>query len=471
MTLIATILCGGVGSRLWPVSRDSHPKPFMRLADGFSLIQKTFQRAAGLPGVSEVLTVTNRDLVFKVEDDYAQVNAGHLGNSYLLEPFPRNTAAAIAASCLHVARTHGPKTLQMVLSADHLIADQAALNAAVIEAVGLARQGKIVTFGLHPDRPETGYGYIQADGNSVLRFVEKPSRVVAESYLAAGDYLWNAGMFCFEAGVMLEQMALHCPDILAATTVAVDKAVTLSGKKMVQCQLDGDSFAAIPDLSIDYAVMERSHVIAVVPCRMGWSDIGSWSAVSELTAADGNGNRVLGEAVLHDAHHCYVHSEERVVGVVGLDHVMIVDTKDALLVVADDRVQDVKHIYSALKGQDHEAHRIHRTVHRPWGSYSVIEEAARFKIKRIVVAPGASLSLQMHHHRSEHWIVVSGMAKVVNGAQEMFLATNESTFIPAGHHHRLENPGLIELVMIEVQTGEYLGEDDIVRFQDIYGRV
>jgi len=472
--LIPTILCGGAGSRLWPVSRELHPKPFIRLADGQSLLQKAWLRGALLPNVTEVLTVTNRELFFKTEDEYreaASKNARKVANSFVLEPFGRNTAPAIAAAALQVASAHGDDALLLVLAADHLIADQAAFAAAVEQACQLATQGKLVTFGIEPDAPETGYGYIEAEGHTVLGFVEKPSLEKAQEYLATGRYLWNSGMFCFAAGAMLREMELHCPKILAATRRCIENARVTRGQGFSQMELVPEDFGQVPDDSIDYAVMEKSASVAVVPCSIGWSDIGSWTALGDLTSPDEQGNRVEGEALLHDVGHCYIRSNERIVGAVGINNLVIIDTPDALLVADRARAQDVKHIYARLKAQGHAAHKIHRTAHRPWGTYTVLEEGSRFKIKRIVVKPGASLSLQMHHHRSEHWIIVSGMAKVVNGDHELFVNTNESTYIPAGHRHRLENPGVIDLVMIEVQSGEYLGEDDIVRFEDNYGRI
>jgi mannose-1-phosphate guanylyltransferase / mannose-6-phosphate isomerase len=473
MKLIPTILCGGAGSRLWPVSRELHPKPFIRLADGQSLLQKAWLRGVAMPGVVETLTVTNRELFFKTEDEYREVDGQHqnLVNNYILEPFGRNTAPAIAAAALQVAASHGEDALLLVLAADHLIADQAAFAQAVAQAMQLAAQGKLVTFGIQPDAPETGYGYIEADGNTVLRFVEKPSLEKAQAYLASGRYLWNSGMFCFSAGTMLREMQQHCPNILSATRACLEQSRSAQSKNHTQTELEPTTFGLVPDDSIDYAVMEKSKNVAVVPCSIGWSDIGSWNALGDLTAPDAQGNRIEGEVILHDVNNCYIQSNQRIVGGVGINNLIIIDTPDAVLVADRSRAQDVKYLYAQLKAQGHEVHKLHTTVHRPWGTYTVLENGLRFKIKRIEVKPGASLSLQMHHHRSEHWIVVSGMAKVVNGDQELFINTNESTYIPAGHKHRLENPGVVDLVMIEVQSGEYLGEDDIVRFEDVYGRV
>ena len=471
MRLVPVILCGGAGSRLWPVSREHHPKPFIRLADGQSLLQKAFLRGAQLPGVDEVLTVTNRELFFKTEDEFREVNTNKVATSFILEPFGRNTSAAIAAAALHIAKTHGPETVMLVLAADHLIADQAAFAAAVDVATTLAQTGSLVTFGIQPEAAETGYGYIETDGPKVVRFVEKPSLEKAQEYLAVGNFLWNSGMFCFQAGAMLKAMGKYCPDILAATQTCLDHSRTATGKTFAEITLDSDTFAAIPDDSIDYSVMERSDEIVVVPCNIGWSDIGSWSALGDLSPADAGGNRIDGEAQLHDVTNCYVQSSKRLIGAVGINNLIIVDTPDALLVADKSRAQDVKQIFAALKLKGHDAHKHHLTVHRPWGTYTVLEEDTSFKLKRIEVKPGGQLSLQMHHHRSEHWIVVSGKARVVNGDKEIDLESNQSTYIPAGHKHRLENTGVETLVMIEVQCGSYLGEDDIVRFQDNYGRV
>jgi mannose-1-phosphate guanylyltransferase len=474
-TLIPTILCGGAGSRLWPVSRESHPKPFIRLADDQSLLQKAWLRGAVLPDAAEILTVTNRELFFKSAEEFHEV-AGipdnkKLPTRFILEPFGRNTAPAIAAAALYTASIHGEDACMLVLPADHLIANQAAFADAVAKAVLLAATGKLVTFGILPNEAATGYGYIEADGNVVKSFVEKPDQATAERYLASGKYLWNSGMFCFQAGTMLREMQLHCPSILEATRECLENSRQSEDRGTSKIDLDAETFEGITDNSIDYEVMEKSHNVAVVSCDIGWSDIGSWTALGDITPADHEGNRTEGEVVLHNVSGCYIRgSNPRMVAAVGVRDLVIVDTPDAVLVADKNSAQDVKHIYARLKSEGHEAHRLHRTVFRPWGSYTVLEEGIGYKIKRIVVNPGASLSLQMHHHRSEHWIVVSGMAKVVNGEKEIYVNRNESTYIPAGHKHRLENPGLLELVMIEVQSGQYLGEDDIVRMEDVYGR-
>lgn len=470
MRMIPIILCGGAGSRLWPVSRELHPKPFINLPDGQSLLKKTFLRGAQLPGVEEILTVTNRELFFKTADEYREANQTGLKLSYILEPFGRNTAAAIVSAALQIKESYDDETLMLVLPADHLIHDQKAFAIAVAEAIKFAQEGKLVTFGIQPDCPETGYGYIEAEGNQVIKFVEKPSQEKAQEYLDSKRYFWNSGMFCFKVKTLLSEVEQYCPEILKASQSCIELSYKATGQNFTQLELDAETFDLVPDDSIDYALIEKSKAVAVVPCQIGWSDIGSWNSLGNLTESDEMGNRIEGETLIHDVKNCYIRGKDRLIAAVGIEDLFIIDTPDALLVADKKRAQDIKSIYSQLKKQGHEAHKLHRTVHRPWGTYTILEESTRFKIKRIEVRPGASLSLQMHYHRSEHWIVVSGMAKVVNGDKEIFIGTNESTYVPAGHKHRLENPGLTLLIMIEVQSGEYMGEDDIVRFQDVYGR-
>lgn len=482
MKLIPTILCGGAGSRLWPVSRELHPKPFIRLADHQSFLQKSFIRGAILPNVSEVLTVTNRELLFKTKDDYREVNTDNINTSFLLEPFARNTAAAVALAALYVAKQHGDDAVLLILTADHLIADQAAFQQAVTNATVIAQTGKVVTFGIQPNAPETGYGYIEAHqdktithkqntiGYEVARFVEKPDLATAQAYVDSGKFYWNSGMFCATASTLITELKQHAPDILNAANACFAASLQMS-TDISQVEFEATSFANVPSTSIDYAVMEKSSNVAVIPCDIGWNDIGAWDAMSSLTAADEDGNRVIGTALLNNSKNCYVQSSHRLVATVGLENIIIVDTPDAILVADKNQVQNVKDIYNRLKQEGNEAYKLHQTVHRPWGNYTTLEEGERFKIKRIVVKPGQRLSLQMHHHRSEHWVVVSGMAKVTNGEQVFFVSPNESTFIPAGTAHRLENPGVLDLVMIEVQSGDYVGEDDIIRFDDHYGRV
>ena len=474
--LIPVILSGGAGTRLWPVSREGHPKPFMKLADGQSLLLKTYLRAANVAQGGEILTVTNRDYFFMSKDELAKARLGdNFPGVFLLEPVGRNTAPAVAMAALHVSEKYGRDARLLVLAADHLIQDQQAFAKAVADAASLAAEDYLVTFGIAPDAPETGFGYIEAGGEAgagkvVKRFVEKPSQEKARDYIAAGNFLWNSGMFCFKAGAVLDELAAHAPEVLSACEACWASMKEQSSRTDTMLEIPTEAFGEVPDISVDYAIMERSGKVAVVPADIGWSDIGSWNAIRDLAAPDADCNRAVGDAIFVDTRNTYVQSEDRLVAAVGLDNLMIIDTPDALLVAHPDKAQDVKQVVARLKQRDHDAYKLHRTVARPWGTYTVLEEGPRFKIKRIEVKPGGSLSLQMHHHRSEHWIVVSGMARVVNGEDEIFVGTNQSTYIPAGHQHRLENPGVMDLVMIEVQSGEYLGEDDIVRFQDVYGR-
>jgi mannose-1-phosphate guanylyltransferase/mannose-6-phosphate isomerase len=472
------ILSGGAGTRLWPVSREGHPKPFMSLPDGQSLLQKTFARAAALAPKGELLIVTNRDYYFISRDEFETAKLGPVERlHFLLEPVGRNTAPAIALAALCAQERRGPDCTMLVMPADHLIADQTAFAEIVAQAEALALEGYLVTFGIQPDAPETGFGYIECGTSlgtgaaaKVARFVEKPSVERAREYIASGRYLWNSGMFCFKAGIILDELAKHAPEVFRR---AADCWAATDEKRSVNpsmIEFDAALFEAMPDISIDYAVMERSDRVAVVRGSFGWNDIGSWNAVSTLVDPDADNNRTIGDTVVIDSRRTFIKSEDRLVAVVGVENLIIVETADAVLVADAQKAQDVKKVAAQLKAQGHESFRLHRTVSRPWGTYTVLEEGPRFKIKRIVVKPGAALSLQMHHHRSEHWVVVSGMAKVVNGDEELFVGTNQSTYIPAGHRHRLENPGVLDLVMIEVQSGDYLGEDDIVRFSDQYGR-
>ncbi|OJY09428.1 MAG: mannose-1-phosphate guanylyltransferase/mannose-6-phosphate isomerase, partial [Legionella sp. 40-6] len=401
----------------------------------------------------------------------AEITSPEIQTTYVMEPFGRNTAAAIASAVLKTISIEGENAFMLVLPADHLILHQEAFQDAVKKAIVLAQQGKLVTFGITPTEPKTEYGYIEADGNQVIRFVEKPDAIKAQEYLTSGNFLWNSGMFLFTAGTMKRAMEQHCPEIINSVATCFSNSHYSKQQNVHSFELDETTFTQVPEDSIDYAVMEKADNVAVVPCQIGWSDVGSWTSLDELTPADTEGNRMVGDVVLHNVKNCTIKSSERLIGAVGLDNLLVVDTPDALLIADKSCDQDVKHIYKKLKDKGHEAHKLHRTVYRPWGSYTILQESERFKIKRIEVKPGASLSLQMHHHRSEHWIIVSGMAKVVNGEREFFVGVNESTYIPAGCKHRLENPGVLDLVMIEVQSGDYLGEDDIVRFQDNYGRV
>lgn len=465
--LVPVIISGGAGSRLWPVSRELHPKPFMQI-DEHSLIQKTFLRAVNLSDVSDVITVTSKDTIFLTRDAYAELEE-NTKQHYILEPTGRNTAPAIAASALCAEKLFGRDAILLVMAADHLIQKCDMFQEAVREATELAKRGRIVTFGIQPSAPETGYGYIESRGTDVIRFIEKPDHAKAVDYVESG-FLWNAGIFCFSVGTILDELAQYNPEVIAH----VDNALNLNASNdQEEYLLDINEFSQAPDISIDYAVMEKSSKVSVVSCDIGWSDIGSWDSLSELSSIDESGNRLddADHTIIIDSKNNYIKSDaNRVIAAVGVHDLIIVDTPDALLIANKNNAQDVKKVVAQLKNKKHESCQLHLKVSRPWGNYTTLEEGNGFKMKRICVKPGGSLSLQMHHHRSEHWIVVSGTAMVVNGDKETLLHANESTYIPAGQTHRLTNPGVIECVMIEVQVGVYLGEDDIVRFSDIYGR-
>jgi len=474
MSVTPVILSGGAGTRLWPVSRRAHPKPFMRLVDGESLAEKTFRRAMAVAGDSPVLTVTSRDYYFYTRDLYNHLAGEEHEHPFMLEPVGRNTAPAIALAALYLERRSGPETNMLILPADHLVPDGDHFHAAVDEAATLAGKGYLVTFGVHPTQPETGYGYIRkgrripnSEGYEVAAFVEKPDLETAREYMASGEYDWNSGMFCFQAGVFLSALKLHAPEVHEAAH-ACWKALDRFRQPL---EIPHDLFERCPDISVDYAVMEKAENSAVVEGGFGWNDIGSWKAISELYESDASGNRIQGKAVLVDSHNCFVQGDKRLVAAVGVNNLVIVDTGDAVLVADQDRAQEVKQVVSQLTDLEDEAAVYHQTVHRPWGSYSILEDAPDCKVKRLVVKPGQVLSLQSHNRRAEHWTVVRGMAKVRLGEKEFILNANESTFIPVETRHRLENPGTEDVHLIEVQTGDYFGEDDIVRYEDIYGRV
>lgn len=481
--LIPVILSGGAGTRLWPVSRQSFPKPFIELEDGETLLEKAWQRAARLPDVGDVLTVSNRDYYFHSRDLAAKCReqsltspkfAEHLKFHWLLEPEARNTAPAILLAAHYVAAQFGEDACCLVLPADHLIQDWAKFAACCERAQALAQQGKIVTFGIEPTRAETGFGYILRgnalgeDGFLVEQFIEKPNRERAESMWQSGRYFWNAGMFCFQAGTLLQIAQALQPELARAAQTCF-AASEQTGDAYL---FDPKSFAHLTAESFDVAMMERTNAAAMVTANFAWSDIGSWAAMAEIYAQelDAAGNFAQGEAILLQTKNSFIRSSSRLVATVGVDNLCVIDTPDALLIAHRDATQAVRDVVAQLKASHHPAHDTHQTVYRPWGSYTVLEQGARFKIKRIIVHPGHSLSRQMHYHRNEHWVVVSGTARIEHGENTQLLLTNQSTYIEAGTVHRLENPGQVDLVMIEVQSGEYLGEDDIVRFEDQYGR-
>ncbi|HJV83649.1 mannose-1-phosphate guanylyltransferase/mannose-6-phosphate isomerase [Noviherbaspirillum sp.] len=467
--LIPIILSGGAGTRLWPVSREAHPKPFMRIGGGKSLLTQTHERALAVSNNTAPLIVTNRDYYFLSHDELADQA---VKPSYLLEPVGRNTAPAIALAALWAVEQKSDACM-LVMPADHLIKDTPSFYTSVRHAEALAKDGFLVLFGIKPKAPETGFGYIEMGdqvsqhAQVVQRFVEKPDSVTAGRYLAQGNYVWNSGMFCFKASAILDAFATYNPALLDAAR-AVWASTKADGDKM---ELPS-TFSALENISIDYAVMEKAKNIAVIPGDFDWSDIGAWNAVADAIPADQDGNTNNNcQTIVIDSRNTHIETRDRLVAIIGLDNLLVIDTPDALLVADKSKSQEVKEVVNRLRASGHDAHKVHRTVARPWGTYTVLQEAPGFKIKRIAVKPGASLSLQMHHHRSEHWVVVSGTAQVINGEQTIKLEANQSTYIPAGSKHRLTNVGDTELALIEVQCGSYLGEDDIVRFDDVYGRV
>jgi mannose-1-phosphate guanylyltransferase / mannose-6-phosphate isomerase len=473
--IVPVILSGGAGTRLWPVSRSAYPKPFMRMGDGESLLYKTLDRALRLADGGTVLTVTGRDYYFLTRDEYSTHPLADLDKlPFLLEPVGRNTAPAVVLAALHALEQCGADATLLVLPADHLIRDLDAFVADAQRAARLAADGWLVTFGIQPTAPETGFGYIRmgaeiagCEGREVAAFVEKPDREKAETYLASGDHVWNSGMFCFRADALIAAAERTCPDVLAAARAC---HASESGQSS-PVEFAREAFLAQPDISIDYAIMERATRVAVVPARFDWSDIGSWKAISDMDAeSDDAGNRVQGQAIIVESRNCYIQSDTRMVAAVGVSNLVIVDTGDAVLVADRDRSQQVKIVVDRLRKENHQSASFHKTVHRPWGSYTILEDGDDCKVKRLTVKPGHVLSLQLHNRRSEHWTVVNGTAKVRIGEREFLLNSNESAYIPMNTVHRLENPTDRDIHLIEVQCGDYFGEDDIVRLEDRYGR-
>jgi len=466
--LTPVLLSGGVGSRLWPVSRETHPKQFLPLAGELSMLQETLQRTVGLEETAP-LVVCNEEHRFMVAEQLRQVNIK--ASALILEPEGRNTAPAVALAAVQ-ALTTDPDALLLVLPADHLIRDVGTFAAAVGKAVPLAQRGRLMTFGVIPSSPETGYGYIKCgaaldpDLYELERFVEKPDAATARDYLDSGDYLWNSGMFLLRAATYLEQLEQHAPKILACCRQAMEGASI----DMDFVRPAADVFAACPSDSIDYAVMEKTAAGGVVSLDCGWSDVGAWSALWDVAERDPDGNVSKGDVMLDNCSGSYFRSESRLLAAVGARDLVVVETADAVLVADRSQVQDVKRIVNRLKEQQRPEVSLHRRVYRPWGSYESLVMSERFQVKRIVVNPGQTLSLQMHHHRAEHWVVVHGTAEVTCEDKVFMLGEDESTYIPLGHKHRLANPGRIPLELIEVQSGAYLGEDDIVRYEDVYGR-
>ena len=466
------ILSGGSGSRLWPLSRELYPKQLLPLTGKLSLLQETARRVGDPTRFAAPLVVCNHEHRFAIAEQLRA--AGTAPSAILLEPEGRNTAAAVAVTALKIADSHGADALIMVLPSDHLVRDLPAFLAATDTAVAAASVGMLVTFGITPSKPETGYGYIKrgaeiagiAGAYRVSRFVEKPDAATAASYLAAGDYSWNSGMFLFRAGPVLEAFAKLAPEVLAACRKALADGAT----DLDFVRLDAAAFGRAPSLSFDVAIMEKTDKAAVVPVEMGWTDVGSWSSLAELGPHDADGNVLIGNVVAESSRGSYVRSEGRLTAVYGLQDTIVVTTDDAVLVAPKAQAQSIKQLVDRLKAEGRVEATSHNRLHRPWGWHQVIDVGDRFKVKHIMVKPGESLSLQKHYHRAEHWVVVVGTAEVTRGDDVVLLHENESIYIPLGHQHRLHNPGMMPLRLIEVQSGPYLGEDDIVRLEDKYGR-
>lgn len=468
--IVPVILSGGSGTRLWPLSREAYPKQFLPLVDQNTMLQNTALRIAGLADVATPLVVCNQEHRFMVAEQLRAI--GIQPATAILEPVGRNTAPAVAVAALH-AQCDGADPTLLILPADHVIADVEGFRTAVRQVATHAEAGRLITFGIVPTAPETGYGYIKAGAPlddsgvcAVERFVEKPDADTAQTYLRSGAYSWNSGMFMFRASAFLAELERLAPTMLAACQQAL--ATGRADRDFLW--LDSAAFAACPKDSIDYAVMEKTDHAVVLPLEVGWNDVGSWSALWEVGERNGDGNIARGDVIEVDTRDSYVDATSRLVATVGVEHLVVVETADAVLVATKDRVQDVKTVVDRLKARRRPEGSSHRKVYRPWGFYDSIDLDRRFQVKRIMIKPGACISSQMHHHRAEHWVVVSGTARVHRGDEEYLLTENQSTYIPVGVPHRLTNPGKIPLEIIEVQSGSYLGEDDIVRFEDIYGR-
>jgi mannose-1-phosphate guanylyltransferase/mannose-6-phosphate isomerase len=466
--LTPVLLSGGVGSRLWPVSREAHPKQFLPLAGEITMLQETLRRTADLDATAP-LVVCNEEHRFMVAEQLRQLNLQ--ASAVILEPQGRNTAPAVALAALQAIGAD-PESILLVLPADHLIKDVDAFVRAVGKALPLAREGRLMTFGVVPTAPETGYGYIKCgaaladDLYELERFVEKPDIATARSYLESGGYLWNSGMFLMQAQSYLDELGKRAPAMLSCC----QRAMLGAAVDMFFVRPDAQEFKQCPSDSIDYAVMEKTDVGGVISLDCGWSDVGAWSALWEVAEQDAYGNVCRGDIIVDDCRGSYFRSDSRLLAAIGVDNLVVVETADAILVADREKVQDVKRIVNTLKKKQRTEATLHRRVYRPWGSYESLVSSERFQVKRIVVNPGQRLSLQMHHHRAEHWIVVKGTAEVTCEDKVFMLREDESTYIPLGHKHRLTNPGHIPLEIIEVQSGAYLGEDDIVRFEDVYGR-
>ncbi|MFZ9609704.1 MAG: mannose-1-phosphate guanylyltransferase/mannose-6-phosphate isomerase [Methylococcales bacterium] len=466
--MIPVVLSGGSGTRLWPLSRRHYPKQFLPLVSSFTMVQETILRLAGIDGMKAPIAVCNEDHRFMMAEQLLEIDIKPA--AIILEPMGKNTAPAVAMAAL---AAKSEDDILLILPADHVIENLLAFHKAVAEAKILAEQGFMVTFGIVPTEPQTGYGYIKRDtvehGNAygVASFVEKPDLDTAKSYFQSGEYYWNSGMFAFKAGSFLRELKKYNPTMLESCELALNNAKV----DMDFIRLDKDIFSSCPSDSIDYAVMEKTDKAVVIPLDAGWNDVGSWSALWDVKNKDASGNSISGDVFTVDTTNSFIHAQSKLVAVIGLQDLIVVETDDALMISSKDRVQEVKEIVTQLKEKGRCEADIHRKVYRPWGQYDLVDSGQRHQTKRIIVNPGAKLSLQKHHHRAEHWVVVKGTALITKGDEKLLISENESTYIPLGIVHCLENPGVIPLEIVEVQSGSYLGEDDIVRFDDQYGRV
>ena len=465
------IMAGGTGSRLWPMSRELYPKQFLRIHSENSMLQETLLRLGGLD-ISEPVIICNEQHRFLAAEQLRQI--GKLYNNIILEPIGRNTAPAIALAALSYLNNHSQQdSLLLVLAADHVIENVPAFHQAIAAATPLAEQGKLVTFGIVATSPETGYGYIQRGndisegGFEVQRFVEKPDLATAQDYLASGEYYWNSGMFLFSAKRYLEELAKFRPDILDICQKAMASVKIDTVQDFIR--VDAEIFAQCPDESVDYAVMEKTRDAVVIPLDAGWNDVGSWSALWEVNQQDNNGNALTGDVFTHNASNCYINTDDKLVTAIGVENLVIVNTKDAVLVIDKSQVQDVKKVVEYLKANDRREYRLHRESYRPWGRHDKVVDKPRYQVNRVTVKPGGKFSLQKHLHRAEHWVVLAGTAEVTLEGKTYLLTENQSTFIPIGSVHMLENPGKIPLELLEISSGSYLGDDDIIRLKDHYG--
>ncbi|MHB2213497.1 mannose-1-phosphate guanylyltransferase/mannose-6-phosphate isomerase [Raoultella ornithinolytica] len=468
--LLPVIMAGGTGSRLWPMSRELYPKQFLRLSSNMSMLQETITRLEGLE-FSSPLLICNEEHRFLAAEQLNQI--GHFSNNIILEPVGRNTAPAIALAALHSLATNEDPLL-LVLAADHIIENTKAFHESIESAIPYAEEGKLVTFGIVATGPETGYGYIQRGDQynttaaySVARFVEKPDLATAQEYLSTGQYYWNSGMFLFKAKSYIQELKKYRPDILESCEKAMESVSHDSVQDFIR--VDSEIFKSCPDESIDYAVMENTNDAIVIPLDAGWNDVGSWSALWEVNYRDNNGNALTGDVFTHNSTNCYINTDDTLVAAIGVDNLVIVNTKDAVLVINKSQVQDVKKIVEHLKLGNRSEYRVHRESYRPWGRHDKVVDTPKYHINRVTVKPGGKFSLQKHLHRAEHWVVLSGTAEVTLEDKKFLLTENQSTFIPIGATHMLENPGKIPLEILEIESGSYLGDDDIIRFKDHYG--